>query len=249
VTKKIAIHSYRGGTGKSNISANLSAVLAQSGKRVGVVDTDIQSPGVNVLFGREDVPATTLNDYLWGLCPLKDAVLDLSTEIGIPAPGKLFLLPSSLDLGKITRILKEGYDVGVLNDGFNEMSEAFDLDYLIIDTHPGLNEETLLSLAISDVSLVVLRADNQDYLGTSVTVEVARKLEVRDLRLVLNMVPQTFDERQVKDKVEQTYDCPCAQIFGHYDDVRSLASQGLMALKCPSATFSQRLRQLADAVR
>ena len=37
----ISVHSFRGGTGKSNTTANLSAVLAMSGKRVGVVDTDI----------------------------------------------------------------------------------------------------------------------------------------------------------------------------------------------------------------
>jgi MinD-like ATPase involved in chromosome partitioning or flagellar assembly len=38
----ISIHSYRGGTGKSNITANLAALLAANGRRVGVVDTDIQ---------------------------------------------------------------------------------------------------------------------------------------------------------------------------------------------------------------
>jgi Mrp family chromosome partitioning ATPase len=37
-------HSFRGGTGKSNMTANVAALLAQSGKRVGVIDADIQSP-------------------------------------------------------------------------------------------------------------------------------------------------------------------------------------------------------------
>ena len=44
MTKIISTHSYRGGTGKSNLTANLSAGLAMRGHRVGVVDTDIQSP-------------------------------------------------------------------------------------------------------------------------------------------------------------------------------------------------------------
>ena len=248
MTKKIAIHSYRGGTGKSNISASLAAVLAERGGRVGVIDTDIQSPGINVIFGREDVGDKTLNDYLWGDCSLKDAVIETGTELGIKEPGALYLLPSSLDLGKITRVLKEGYDVGVLNSGFNEMADEYGLDYLVIDTHPGLNEETLLSLAVSDVSLVVLRADNQDYLGTSVTVEVARKLDVRDMRLVLNMVPSAFDERQVREKVESTYGCACAQVFGHYSDLRCMASEGIFALRNPNAEFSKRIRDLADSI-
>ena len=36
-----SIHSFRGGTGKSNTTANLSALLAMQGRRVGVIDTDI----------------------------------------------------------------------------------------------------------------------------------------------------------------------------------------------------------------
>lgn len=51
MAKIISIHSFRGGTGKSNTTANLAALLAAEGRRVGVVDTDIQSPGIHVLFG------------------------------------------------------------------------------------------------------------------------------------------------------------------------------------------------------
>ena len=40
MTKIVSVHSFRGGTGKSNSSANIAAKLAASGKRVGVVDTD-----------------------------------------------------------------------------------------------------------------------------------------------------------------------------------------------------------------
>ena len=63
----LSIHSFRGGTGKSNTTANVAAVLAQTGKRVGVIDADIQSPGIHVLFGLagSDVGAS-LNDFLFG---------------------------------------------------------------------------------------------------------------------------------------------------------------------------------------
>ena len=47
----ISVHSFRGGTGKSNTTANLAAVVAAAGQRVGVIDGDIQSPGIHVLFG------------------------------------------------------------------------------------------------------------------------------------------------------------------------------------------------------
>lgn len=67
MSKIISIHSFRGGTGKSNTAANLAALLACQSYRVGVVDTDIQSPGIHVLFGlNEDDMSHSLNDYLWG---------------------------------------------------------------------------------------------------------------------------------------------------------------------------------------
>jgi MinD-like ATPase involved in chromosome partitioning or flagellar assembly len=66
--KTISIHSFRGGTGKSNTTANLAALMAMQGHRVGVVDTDILSPGIHVLFklNLEEMSQYSLNDYLWG---------------------------------------------------------------------------------------------------------------------------------------------------------------------------------------
>jgi MinD-like ATPase involved in chromosome partitioning or flagellar assembly len=69
MSKIISIHSFRGGTGKSNITANVAIMVAQPGKREGVIDTDIQSPGIHVLFGLdEEKMDKCLNDYLWGKC-------------------------------------------------------------------------------------------------------------------------------------------------------------------------------------
>ncbi|WP_333417166.1 P-loop NTPase [Microcoleus sp. herbarium8] len=48
MSKIVSIHSYRGGTGKSNSTANLAVAVARKGYRVGIVDTDIQSPGIVV---------------------------------------------------------------------------------------------------------------------------------------------------------------------------------------------------------
>ena len=114
MAKKIAIHSYRGGTGKSNIAANLSAQLASRGKRVGAIDTDIQSPGINVLFGREETGAKTLNEYLWGTCSIEEAAIDITEEAGVAPPGKLVLMPSSFEAHFLAgRLLAErGFDPG-----------------------------------------------------------------------------------------------------------------------------------------
>jgi len=239
----VSIHSFRGGTGKSNTVANLAALLASDGRRVGVVDTDIASPGIHVLFGLDvEQIKFSLNDYLWSRCEIRQATYDV-TPPGIP--GRVFLIPSSIKAGEIARVLREGYDVGLLNDGFRSLIDALPLDVLIIDTHPGLNEETLLSIAISDTLLVVLRPDQQDYQGTGVAVEVARKLDVPRMLMVVNKTPQVFDPAEVRARVEQAYACPVAAVIPHSDELMVLGSAGLFVLRFPDHPVTDLLRQVA----
>jgi MinD-like ATPase involved in chromosome partitioning or flagellar assembly len=242
----ISVHSYRGGTGKSNITASLATLLATNGRRVGVVDTDIQSPGIHILFGLDEAKmGHSLNDYLWGTCHIKETAHDVTPRLSEDISGRLFLIPSSMKAGDIARVLREGYDVGVLRDGFQELIEALKLDVLMIDTHPGLNEETLLSIAISDALTIVLRPDQQDYQGTSVTVEVARKLDVPRLLLVVNKVPSVFDVADVRARVEQTYGCEVAAVLPHSDEIMTLASAGIFVLRYPDHPITAALKQVA----
>lgn len=242
----VSVHSYRGGTGKSNTTANLAALLAAEGRRVGVIDTDIQSPGIHILFGLDDKEIHhSLNDYLWGTCRIKEAAYDVTRRLGPNIPGAVFVIPSSMKAGDIARVLREGYDVSVLRDGFHEAVDALQLDVLMIDTHPGLNEETLLSIAISDTLLLILRPDQQDYQGTSVTVEVARKLDVPGLLLIVNKVPAVFDMADVRARVEETYKAPVAAVLPHSDEMMVLASNGIFVLRYPDHPITTALRQVA----
>lgn len=243
----ISIHSYRGGTGKSNTTANLATLLALKGQRVGVVDTDIQSPGIHAIFGMEEGDMkNSLNDYLWGLCAIADASYDVTGNLDAEIPGKIFMIPSSLKAGEIARVLREGYDVGLLDAGFQELVSELELDALLIDTHPGLNEETLLSIAISDKVILILRPDNQDYLGTSVTVEVARKLDVLELLMAVNKIPQVFNLDDIKKQVEDTYKAEVAALLPHSDNMMVLGSSDVFVLKFPDDPVTEALKGLAD---
>jgi septum site-determining protein MinD len=241
----ISVHSYRGGTGKSNITANIAALLASAGRRIGIVDTDIQSPGIHILFGLDESEMRhSLNDYLWGTCHIKETAHDVTQRLGGEITGQVFLIPSSMKAGDIARVLREGYDVGVLRDGFQELIDALKLDVLMIDTHPGLNEETLLSIAISDTLAIVLRPDQQDYQGTSVTVEVARKLDVPRLLLIVNKVPSVFDIADVKARVEQTYNCQVAAVLPHSDEMMALASTGIFVQRYLDHPITSALKEV-----
>ena len=250
MSKIISIHSFRGGTGKSNTTANIAALLAMDGARVGVVDTDIQSPGIHVLFGLdENEMGKTMNDFLWGKCSIDEAAQDVTAHLGGEIKGQIFLIPSSIKAGEIARILREGYDVGLLNDGFRDVVEKLKLDYLLIDTHPGLNEETLLSIAISNALVIILRPDSQDYQGTAVTVDVARKLDVPKMLVLVNKVPAQFDLEDVRARVEQTYDATVAAVLPHSDEMMALASSGIFAIRYPDHPMTKGLRKLVDQLK
>ncbi len=255
MSKIISVHSFRGGTGKSNTTANLAAIYASQGLRVGVIDTDINSPGIHVLFGlHEEDMKYSLNDYLWGKCEIEKAAHDVTENMNskqqggvgaIPPGGKIYLTPSSIKVGEIARILREGYDVGLLNDGFQSLVRELKLDILLIDTHPGLNEETLLSVAISDALAIIMRPDQQDYQGTGVTVEVARKLDVPKMLLIVNKTPTSFDFEEIRARVEGIYNCPVGAILPHSDEMMILASAGVFVLRYPNHPITQKLKNVA----
>jgi septum site-determining protein MinD len=246
MSKIIAIHSFRGGTGKSNTTANVATLLAAEGRRIGVVDTDIQSPGIHVLFGVDQATLNhSLNDYLWGRCRIEEAAHDVTPSLSANLEGRIFLIPSSIKPTDIARVMHEGYDVGLLNEGFRDLIKGLALDALLLDTHPGLNEETLLSIAMSNALAIVMRPDQQDYEGTSVTVTVARKLGVPRMVLVVNKTPQVFDFGEVEDHVEKTYDCEVAAVLPHADEMMVLSSAGIFALRYPDHPVTRLYRQVA----
>ena len=247
MSKIVSVHSFRGGTGKSNTTANLATMVACLGKRVGIIDTDIQSPGIHVLFGlNEEKIQRTLNDYLWGRCAIEDTAIKVNPTEVSKAKGNLFLIPSSIKAGEIARILREGYNVRLLNDGFRNLIRALNLDYLFIDTHPGINEETLLSITISNVLVIILRPDRQDFQGTAVTVELARKLKVPQMLLVVNRVLQSFDFDKVRQQVETAYHTPVAGILPNCDEMMQLQSSDLFCLRYPNHPLTAELRKIVN---
>lgn len=249
MSKIISVHSFRGGTGKSNLTANLAAQLAVQEKRVGVIDTDIQSPGIHVLFGLgESEIGHSLNDFLSGKCGIGDTAHDVTRNLEGVDSGAVFLVPSSSETDEIVNILREGYDVSLLTEGFRKLIDALALDFLIIDTHPGLNEETLFAIAISHGLVVVMRPDHQDYEGTAVTVEVARSLEVPDMMLVVNNTPTTFDVKDVEKRVKEAYSIQSVFVLPHSAEMMILASGGVFSLQYPHLPLSDKFREIASAL-
>lgn len=250
MTKIVAIHSYRGGTGKSNISANVAVAVALQGKRVGLIDTDIPSPGIHFIFGLDQRAGVerTLNDYLWGRCPVEDTAYDVTPPEVREEAGLMYLIPSSVDTEDIAKVLTDGYDFKKLNAAFRRFGEFFNLDYIFVDSHPGLNKETLLSITVSHLLLLILRPDRQDYQGTAVTVDIAKRLRVKNINLIINKVLPTVNLAALRQKVEKTYDLVVAGVLPLSPDLMQLGSTDLFYLRHRDHEFAAEIGHIATQV-
>ncbi|MFM7550475.1 MAG: MinD/ParA family protein [Cyanobacteriota bacterium] len=242
----IATHSYRGGTGKSNVTANLAVELARSGHRVGVIDTDLPSPGVHILFA-QDQPATTVNGVLYNHYSVDKAMINVTPE-DLDASGEIWLLAGSPRPADIAQIIKEGYSLEQLVDIYRDFGKAADLDFLFVDTHPGINESTLMSITVADLLLMLLRPDRQDYQGTAVTVDVARKLGVPALRFIVNKAISSLDWSSLKSTIEQTYGDTCVAILPQSDEIMRYGGNGLFCMQQPDHPLSTALRGVSAEI-
>jgi len=245
----VSIHSYRGGTGKSNLVASLAFLAARRGKRVAVLDSDLQAPGVHVLFGFDaNGMPYSFSDFVAGKCDLSEAAYQVHAD-GIPnGSGTLFLIPSRLSLDAIMPLLADGYDAGRVNDHLSTLIDKLELDLLLLDSHAGFNDETLLTAAICDTLLVVLRPDQQDYHGTAVLVELASRLHVPNIRFLVNKVMNGLKSEDVGAKVEQAYGKPVIGVLPFRAEMATLGSKGVFASKFPGDPLTAAMDQVVTSL-
>lgn len=245
----VTLHSYRGGTGKSNLIANIAACAVDAGFRVAVLDTDLQSPGIHILFNfDQERIKLTLYDFLRGKCSIAQVAYDVSERTGRDSPGRCWLIPASLTVQAITRLLDEGYDIDRLSENFDTLLDEFDLDYLFIDTHPGLNKESMLAATLSDFLVILVRPDQQDYYGTAVLTEVAAKLEIPRLGIIANMVHSRLDATEYRARLRDVFACEVLGILPLSEDLVELASEGLFLRRYPQHPISVEIRSIAQRI-
>jgi chromosome partitioning protein len=159
MTKCVAFHSYKGGTGKSTISSNLAATLARKGFTAVLLDLDVYAPSLQDYFQWQ--PKKSINDYL-------------SDNGEQPeSKGKLFVGFSSTSKEEIYKldgaVRQEGSKIQLLRKFLmlrEEIVSKYNADYIIIDTSPGIRYWSINSLAIADTILLSLKLDGIDLKGT-----------------------------------------------------------------------------------
>lgn len=145
----VAITNQKGGVGKTTTAVNVAAQLANSKRRVVLVDLDPQGNATSSLgIAKDELPAT-LYDALVGTALVKDVIL--STRI-----KNLFVLPSNAGLAQAEVDL---VNVAKRETRLADLLAAIQADFIIIDCPPALGILTVNALAAADGVLIPVQAE------------------------------------------------------------------------------------------
>src|ERR687897_2321501 len=176
MTKCIAFHSYKGGTGKTTIASNFAVLLAKKGYRVFLMDLDVYAPSLHAYFEKE--PTKWINDFFWNNAQVDEVLVDLTHTIddsngNSPVEGRLyvgFCNPKKEEIYKLDGGGKQDSSKIQLLRRFVLLREQiisnYDADYIIIDTSPGIRYWSINALAVADTLFLTLKMDNLDIDGT-----------------------------------------------------------------------------------
>ena len=95
---------------------------------------------------------------------------------------------------------------------------------------------------------MVMRPDSQDYLGTAVAIEVAQRLDVMNIQLVMNKLPSQFSRDEVRLRMQESYEVSIGSILPLSEDLLTLASGGLAVLEFPNHAWTGGVRDLATVL-
>lgn len=176
MTKCIAFHSYKGGTGKTTIASNFAVLLAKKGYRVFLLDLDVYAPSLQAYFDME--PTKWINDFLWNNAKVDEVLVDLtsatlSSNAAAKDSGKLyvgFCNPKKEEIYRLDGAGRQDNSKIQLLRRFVLLREQiisnYDADYIIIDTSPGIRYWSINALAVADTLFLTLKMDNLDVDGT-----------------------------------------------------------------------------------
>jgi chromosome partitioning protein len=183
----IAFHSYKGGTGKTTLAANLAALLTKKGYNVVLLDLDVYAPSLQLYF--ETDPKKWINDFLFEKAELAEVILDFtpliesrsrisnSAEKANTEHGQLRIGFCSSRKEEIYKLEGGSQATGTQHSSKIHLLRRFILlrelltseykaDYIIIDTSPGIRYWSINALAVADTLLLTLKMGDLDIAGT-----------------------------------------------------------------------------------
>jgi MinD-like ATPase involved in chromosome partitioning or flagellar assembly len=252
--KIIAVHSYKGGTGKTLVSTNLAATFAKHGKKVCLMDLDFRAPSLATFFGHEKVECW-LNDYLNGTCKIDKVLTDISHRIN--GEGKLFVglaNPSTEAIRDMSAKDRkwEMRALGRLLALRNPLLNDNGFDYLIFDTSPGLQYSSINAIVSADLVIVATTFDKSDVEGTKRMVHELYELFEKKTDIVVNKVLYDVSYKSgrndLQNKITEMYQLPVLGIVPCFCDVSRAEGAFIFAEEKPEHPFAKIVDEMANKI-
>jgi ATP-binding protein involved in chromosome partitioning len=173
----IAVASGKGGVGKSTVSTNLAAALAEAGAKVGLIDGDILNPNLPTMTGLGYGRPKVVDDKM---IPLEAYGMKIMSTGFLTSPDKPMILRGPMLHGAIRQLFTD------VNWG--------KLDYMIVDLPPGTGDAPLSLAQSFPLTGVVIVTQPQDVAVSDALRSIAmfETLNVPILGVVENMAGDFF---------------------------------------------------------
>jgi len=182
----IGISSGKGGVGKTTVAVNLGIALSQFGKKVIIVDCNFSTPHLSHYLGTDGFDKT-INDVLRDKADITEALYQYNGVMFVPASNKIEDL---IDV-----------DIGRLKKNIKKLSNPEMIDFVLLDSAPGLGREAVSVLDTSEKILFVTSPLEPSVEDVKRCVEVVKEMGKKEMSAILNMKTRKrseYDERDVE---------------------------------------------------
>jgi len=255
MAKIIAVHSYKGGTGKTLLSLNLAVLYANRGKNVCLLDLDFRAPSLHSILKVKNAEYW-VNNYLNGVYDIKKVLVDLSKThakrgrllVGLANPSTEAIREMSAKDRKW-----EMKALGRLLSLKNSLLNDMEIDYIIFDTSPGLQYSSINAIVSADIVLVVSGMDISDIKGTQRMIDELYDLFEKKTGLIMNKIFVDFlstkgHRQDLAKKLMNNSNLPIVDMIPCFCDILRTGGTKLFANEDPDHPFVKILNRIATTV-
>ncbi|MRJ02822.1 MAG: MinD/ParA family protein [Epsilonproteobacteria bacterium] len=181
----ITITSGKGGVGKSTLAANISYLLSIYGYKIALFDADIGLANQDIILGVK--PEKTILDVLKGDAEFRDIVIEINNNfLFIPGENSEEILSY-----KNSQIREQFY---------KGMEEFTDLDFLIIDTGAGIDQNVRTFVEAATDTIIVTMPDPLAIMDAYTLIKYSAKLQ-EEIYIIVNQAKSEKDGEEVAKKI------------------------------------------------
>lgn len=238
---KLSFHSYKGGTGKTNLVGNAATYLANKGYKVCMIDIDLAGPGLQSLFNLK--PNKTLTDYFTKKCSEKDMLYYIGNK-------ELYLIPSSAtEEDMISFFTSPAKAKEKILQFIAYLEDECHFDHILFDCSAGILKSSLLIMNVADFAIIVSTLDKQDINGTYVISGIARKLNCKP-HVLFNRIP----ENKIKEMTSiirdfgETLGFDVLELMAYNEDMANTWSRKILMDSNPDSTYCIQVSKLLGSI-